>query len=125
MSDAILDLLAELRAVGLVLAREGESLRVRPSSKLSKARQQAILDHKRDLIAAMDAERMASEWIERATCRSRTARPSTARQASLPGAGEQQASPAVALVAVRRESEDQTPAIAPSSAAKSVGRERS
>ncbi len=70
MSDAILDLLAELRAVGLVLAREGNRrLRVRPSSKLSEARRQAILLHKRDLIAALDAERMAGELIERAAGR--------------------------------------------------------
>ena len=69
MSDAILDLLAELRAVGLVLAREGNRLRVRPSSKLSEGRRQAILLHKRDLIAALDAERMAGELIERAAGR--------------------------------------------------------
>lgn len=120
-----LDLLAELRAVGLIFGCEGEHLRVRPSTKLNDGRRRAILAHKRDLIGALDAERMASEWIERAACRSRTARPDTTRQASFPGTGEQQASPPVALVAVRRESADETPAVAPSRAPKSVGRERS
>lgn len=60
-----LDRLARFRADGLVLSREGDSLRVRPSSKLTEARRQAIHDQKRELLAALEAERMATEIIAR------------------------------------------------------------
>ena len=65
MNNDAVDLLAEWRAVGLVLAREGDSLRVRPSSKLTEWRRREVLTHKRELLAALDAERLASEIIKR------------------------------------------------------------
>lgn len=84
MSNDALDTLADLRAVGLALIREGDSLRVRPSSKLTEARRQAISDHKHELLAALDAERMASEFIARAARRG-VSSPSPLRQAATPG----------------------------------------
>lgn len=68
MNIDLLERLARLRAEGLVLSREGESLRVRPSAKLTEARRLAILDQKRELLAALDAEQLAKEIITRA-CR--------------------------------------------------------
>lgn len=73
MNDEAIDLLAVLRAVGLVLMPDGGGLRVRPRSKLTDARRQAILDQKRELLAALEAERMATEIIVRA-CRNSVAR---------------------------------------------------
>jgi hypothetical protein len=84
MSNDALDDLAELRAVGLALTREGESLRVRPSSKLTEARTQAISDHKRELLAALEAEQTARQIIERAA-RRRVSLPSPPAQAATPG----------------------------------------
>lgn len=84
MTNDALDTLAELRAIGLALAREGDSLRVRPSSKMPQARRQAIQDHKRELLAALDAERMASQIIERAA-RHGVSSPSPIQQAATPG----------------------------------------
>lgn len=84
MNSDALDTLADLRAAGLDLAREGDSLRVRPSSKLTEARRRAISDHKRELLAALDAERAANQIIERAA-RRRVSSPSLARQAATPG----------------------------------------
>lgn len=84
MSNDALDTLAELRAIGLAVVREGDSLRVRPSSKVTEARLQAIRDHKRELLAALDAERVASEFIARAARRG-AGSPSPIRQAATPG----------------------------------------
>lgn len=84
MSNDALDTLAELRAIGLAVAREGDSLRLRPSSKVTDARLQAIRDHKRELLAALDAERVASQIIERAARRG-VRPPSPLRQAATPG----------------------------------------
>lgn len=74
MNKDALDLLAGWRAVGLTLTREGDSLRVRPLSRLTKTRLQAILNQKRELLAALEAERIASEIIKRAACRKRVVR---------------------------------------------------
>lgn len=65
MNDEALDLLAELRAVGLALSPEGDGLCVCPRSKLTEARRQAILTHKRELLAVLEAERTACEIIGR------------------------------------------------------------
>jgi len=69
MTIDALDTLADLRAVGLSLTPQGNSLRVRPSSKLTEARRRTVLDHKPELLAALEAERIASEAIQRAACR--------------------------------------------------------
>jgi hypothetical protein len=66
MTIDALDTLAELRAVGLCVTGEGEVLRVRPSSKLTHARRQVILEHKPELLAALEAERAAAEAIHQA-----------------------------------------------------------
>jgi hypothetical protein len=68
MNYDALDTLTELRAVGLALTSEGESLRVRPSSKLTEARRQTIRDQRHELLAVLEAERMASDVIKRAAC---------------------------------------------------------
>jgi hypothetical protein len=74
MNDDALDLLAKLDAVGLVLTREGDSLRVRPSSKLTMTRQHVILAHKRELLAALDAQSLAREAIKAAATGTRQVR---------------------------------------------------
>lgn len=84
MTNDALDTLSELRAVGLALTREGDTLRVRPSSKMTEAQRRAILDYKRDLLAALDAERMAIEAIRRAAYRP-SSLPTPFRQAATPG----------------------------------------
>jgi hypothetical protein len=84
MTNDALDILFELRAVGMALTRDGDTLRVRPSSKLTEPRRQAISVHKRELLAALDAERVASQIIDRAARRG-IGSPSPPRQAAIPG----------------------------------------
>lgn len=74
MNDDALDMLAELDAVGLVLTREGDSLRARPSCKLTITRQHAILAHKRELLAALDAQSLARDAINAAAAGKRQVR---------------------------------------------------
>jgi hypothetical protein len=74
MNDDALDMLTELLAVGLVLTREGESLRARPSSKLTATRQHVILAHKQELLAALDAQRLARDAISAAAAGKRQVR---------------------------------------------------
>lgn len=74
MNNDALELLADLRAVGLALTPDGDGLRVSPRSKLTEARRQAILTHKRELLAALEAEQIASQIIKRAACRKRVVR---------------------------------------------------
>lgn len=84
MTNDVLDTLADLRAVGLALTRVGDTLHVRPSSKLTEARRRAILDHKRELLAALEAERLASQFIARAARRG-AGSPSPIPHAATPG----------------------------------------
>lgn len=84
MNEDALDLLAALRAVGLTLTPDGDWLWVRPRSKLTDPRRQAIQDHKLALLAALKAERLTSETIARVARRA-VGSPSPLRQAATPG----------------------------------------